>query len=63
MGGTVTAQFKIGSRSNLTRAELDQIIQILNIRDRTGNLVQPPVGQACDYILVLEKSGQRLPND
>lgn len=63
MGGTVTAQFIIGSRSNLTRTELDQIIQILKIRDATGNLVQPPVGQACSYKLVLEKSGQRVPND
>ena len=64
MGGVVTANFIIGSNDTLTRAQLDQIIAILNIRDpTTGNLVQPPVGQACSYKLVLEKTGTKIPTN
>ena len=63
MGGVVTAQFIIGSSNTLTRAQLDQIIAILNIRDANGNLVQPPVSQACSYMLVLEKAGAKIPTN
>ena len=63
MGGIVTAQYIIGSKSDLSRQDLDQIIQILDIRDAQGNLVQPPVGAECNYKLVLEKPNQEIPKD
>lgn len=61
MGGIVTAQYIIGSNGGLSRAQLDQVVQILDIRDAKGNLVKPPVGQNCTYKLVLEKSDQDVP--
>jgi len=61
MGGIVTAQFIIGAKSDLTREQLDKIIEILNLRDDGGALLKPPVGQNCSYKLVLEKSDQDIP--
>ena len=61
MSGVVTAQYIIGSNSGLTRAQLDEIMRILNIRDADGALIQPPVGANCNYKLVLEKADQRPP--
>jgi hypothetical protein len=63
MGSIVTAEYIIGSNSGLTRNQLDQIIQVLNLRDAEGNLIKPPVGQNCNYKLVLEKSDQSVPKD
>jgi hypothetical protein len=61
MGGIVTANYIIGANSELVREQLDQIIAILDIRDASGNLVKPPVGPNCNYMLVLEKSDQDVP--
>jgi len=62
MGSIVTAQYLIGSKK-LTRDQLDKIIAVLDIRDAAGALIQPPVGNNCTYMLVLEKDRQRVPDD
>jgi len=62
MGSTVTAQYLIGSKK-LTREQLDKIIVVLDLRDAAGALIQPPVGNNCTYMLVLEKDRQRVPED
>jgi hypothetical protein len=61
MGGTVTAQYIIGSNGLLTREQLDKIIEVLDLRDAAGKLRKPPVGENCTYKLVLEKGGQPVP--
>ena len=61
MGGLVTAHFIIGNNSRLDREKLDKIIEILNIRDADNRLVKPPIGRNCNYLLVLEKSRQHVP--
>jgi len=61
MAGIVTADFIIGSNSQLTRQELDKIVQVLNIRDSSGRLLRPPIGANCTYKLVLQKTGQDVP--
>ena len=61
MGSIVTAQYIIGTKQ-LTREQLDRIIAVLDIRDAAGQLIQPPVGDNCTYMLVLEKGRQRVPS-
>jgi hypothetical protein len=61
MGGIVTAQYIIGANSQLSREQLDKIIEILDIRNADGGLLKPPVGANCNYILVLEKDDQDVP--
>jgi hypothetical protein len=34
---------------------------VLDLRDAAGALIQPPVGNNCTYMLVLEKDRQRVP--
>lgn len=51
MSAIVTAQFVLGGKNVATRAELNQIIQLLGIRDPEGKL---PVGETCRYLLVLQ---------
>lgn len=63
MGGQVTAQYRIGSNGFLSREQVDQIIEVLDIRDADGNLLKPPVGDNCTYVLVLEKGGQIVPKE
>jgi len=63
MSGIVTAHYIIGAKSNLTRQQLDKIVEILNIRDANGTLLTPPVGQNCNYMLVLEKADQDVPEN
>jgi hypothetical protein len=63
MGGIVTAQYVIGSKSDLDRGQLDQIIKILDIRNAQGQLVSPPVGANCLYKLILEKDDQDVPTN
>lgn len=60
MGSIVTAQYIIGTEQ-LTREQLDKIIEVLDIRDAAGQLIQPPVGDNCTYKLILEKGHQRVP--
>ena len=60
MGSVVTAQYIIDTRK-LTREQLDKIVAVLDIRDAAGQLIQPPVGDNCTYMLVLEKGHQRVP--
>jgi hypothetical protein len=45
----------------LTREKLDKIIEVLDLRDAAGKLLQPPVGDNCNYQLVLEKGRQPVP--
>jgi len=61
MGGLVTAHYIIGSNGELTREKLDKIIEVLDLRDAAGKLLQPPVGDNCNYQLVLEKGRQPVP--
>jgi hypothetical protein len=63
MGGVVTAQFIIGSNSRLTREQVDKIMEALDIRDDEGHLLKPPVGENCNYVLVLEKDDIDVPMD
>lgn len=63
MGGTVTVQYRLGSNSHLSRDQVDQIIQVLNIRGPDGNLVKPPVGANCIYVLCLEKNDTDVPTN
>ena len=63
MGGQVTAQYRIGANGFLTREQVDQIISVLDIRDANGDLLKPPVGDNCTYVLVLEKGGQIVPQE
>jgi hypothetical protein len=63
MGGQVTAQYRIGSNGFLTREQVDQIITVLDIRDADGNILKPPIGDNCTYVLVLEKGGQAVPKE
>ncbi|MEO8321300.1 MAG: hypothetical protein ABI561_23585 [Bradyrhizobium sp.] len=63
MGGQVTAQYRIGSNGCLSRDQVDQIIEVLDIRDADGNLLKPPIGDNCTYVLVLEKGGQIVPKE
>jgi hypothetical protein len=51
MGAVVTTDFQIGGKSNLSRSDLNKIIQVLGIADPQGKL---PVGRKCRYVLVLE---------
>jgi hypothetical protein len=51
MGVVVTADFQIGGKSNLSRQDLNRIIQVLGISDPQGKL---PVGRRARYVLVLE---------
>jgi hypothetical protein len=51
MGAQVIVDFQIGGRSNLSRQDLQKIIQVLNISDPGGRL---PIGRNAKYVLVLE---------
>jgi hypothetical protein len=51
MGANVTADFQLGGKSNLSRQDLNKIIQVLNISDPQGRL---PIGRQARYVLVLE---------
>jgi hypothetical protein len=62
MGSIVTAQYVIGTKQ-LSREQLDRIIAVLDLRDAAGQLIQPPVGDNCTYMLVLEKGRQRVPQE
>ena len=62
MGSIVTAQYIIGTQQ-LSREQLDRIIAVLDLRDAAGQLIQPPVGDNCTYMLVLEKGRQRVPQE
>ena len=51
MGAIVTADYVIGSKTNLTRARVKRIIKALGISDRQNKL---PTGRNARYILVME---------
>ena len=51
MGAVVTADFRIGGKNDLSRSDLNKIIQVLGISDPQGKL---PIGSSTKYILVLE---------
>ena len=53
--GYATVHCTIGANSQLTRAQVDKIIEILDIRDEEGRLIKPPVGRNCTYVLILEQ--------
>jgi hypothetical protein len=64
MTGLVTAQFIIGARETggpggLTKAELDQICDLLKITDPIKKDL--PAGPACRYQLVLQATNQDIP--
>jgi hypothetical protein len=61
MGGVVVAKFIIGANSGLTREQVDKIIEILDLVKDDGTRPKPPVGQNCNYQLVLEKADQDVP--
>jgi hypothetical protein len=63
MGGQVTAQYRLGSQGSLSREQVDQIIKVLDIRGADGNLLKPPVGANCTYVLVLEKADTDVPTN
>ena len=51
MAAVVTADYQLGGASGLTRAQLNQIIQVLGISDPAGKL---PIGNDAKYVLVLQ---------
>ena len=51
MGAVVIADFRIGSRTNVTRAKLKKIIRALGISDPQNRL---PTGRNARYVRVLE---------
>ena len=63
MGGFITAHYTIGANSRLTRAQVDKIIEILDIGDPEGHLIKPPVGENCNYLLILEQPIQNVPTE
>jgi hypothetical protein len=63
MGGTVTAQYRLGSKDGLSREQVDQLIAVLGIKGADGNLLKPPVGDNCIYVLVLEKNDTDVPTN
>lgn len=55
MGAVVTVDYQLGGTSDLSRDQLNKIIQILGIEDPDGRL---PTGADCRYVLVLERPGK-----
>ena len=51
MGAIVTADYVIGSKTNLTRARVKRIIKALGIADPKNKL---PTGRNARYVLVME---------
>jgi hypothetical protein len=51
MGAVVIADFRIGGKNDLSRSDLNKIIQVLGIPDPQGKL---PIGSSARYILLLE---------
>ena len=51
MGAIVLTDFQIGGKSNLSRADIDKLCNVLNISDPQGKL---PTGRRVRYALVLQ---------
>jgi hypothetical protein len=51
MGAVVVADFRIGGKNNLSRADLNKITQVLGISDPNHKL---PTGRRARYVLMLE---------
>jgi len=51
MGAVVIADFRIGGKNNLSRADLNKLTQVLGISDPNNKL---PTGRGARYVLMLE---------
>jgi hypothetical protein len=60
MGAIVTARFQVGSKTGITRQDLDRICDLLRIADPVKSNL--PAGDHCRYVLVLE-SKAKIPQD
>jgi hypothetical protein len=58
MGAIVVVDYWLGGTSDITRDDLNKVIEILEIADPQHKL---PIGDNCTYRLVLELADQLIP--
>lgn len=55
MSAVVLADYQLGGANDLSRDDLNKVIELLGIEDPKGKL---PLGKKCSYVLVLQTEAQ-----